>query len=227
MSNQLNIVTILKTGGDFSLSDVDLLTRNLKGRWPVVCVYCITDAVGVPRMSDEGCSLIPMGDGNRHPGWWAKMNMFSPTYKPLRPFLYLDLDTAVVDTLEGIVPSAKHPRFIMLRDFYKPQKPASGMMWVPSVSKKLTLLWETWEKRKALIMRKYRGDQDFIASVCKPDEYWQDITDKISSFKPVNANKQWLVDLPNHINVVCFHGKPRIPAAARQVDWVERYIKAK
>ena len=73
------------------------------------------------------------------------------------------------------------------------------------------------------IAKQFRGDQDFIRSVTRPDSFWQDLAkDRVFSFKP--SRTQWLVEIPRGAEVVCFHGKPR-PRQATHVAWVDQYIK--
>ena len=165
------------------------------------------------------------------PGWWAKMNLFSPELKQLRPFLYLDLDTVVLQSLKDLVPPKdKQDKFVMLRDFYRPTQMASGLMWVPDTVL-IDEVYKQWIKRPKTNIKKYKGDQNFISSVVKgkgPDLFWQDISkpNYITTFKPFNAKKrpEWRTEFPANSAVVCFHGKPRIPEAANTVDWVKDYV---
>ena len=165
--------------------------------------------------------MLPM----LHPwrGWWAKMNLFSPDLERFRPFLYLDLDTAVSGDIQALQPKEDiESHFIMLKDFYRPKKPASGFMWVPNNSTKINLVWSVWKTDPQSHIKKYRGDQDFISAVVTPDSFWQDITKGIYTFKP--TQRRWLDELPMDASIICFHGKPRIWDAAKHVQWVKKYI---
>jgi len=224
MNESVNIVLVLRTGGDFSMSDVLLLANQLysvNGDLQVN-VYCLTDVVS-SSIELKTVTLMPLS--NKWNGWWAKMNLFSPELMDLRPFLYLDLDTVVLESLSSIIPNEVYRKgLIMLRDFYQMKVPASGIMWIPSdeENEKVAKVWMKWIANAKIHMRRYRGDQQFIGSVVQPDYFWQDIIDGIVSFKP---NRKYLSALTGEENIICFHGKPRIWEAAKSVKWVNDYIK--
>lgn len=224
MLNNTNIVLILKSGGDFKMSDVYLLTSHINRYWqglPRPSIYCYTDLV-TEQKEVVGLTIRPL-PVKEWTGWWSKMNLFAPSLQPLRPFLYIDIDTVIINTINGLVPPEdKQDNFITLRDFYKPQKLASGLMWIPNTAN-MNKIYSVWFSDVVKNSKTYRGDQDFISSVVKADLYWQDIfgVDYITTFKP---NKQWRVNMPVTSAVVCFHGEPRIPKAALTVDWVNKYV---
>ena len=189
---KLNIVLILKSGGDFAFRDADLLASRIS-QWYTEeqrpKVYCYTDIVRSQSVFKH-ITLLP------HPnpewgGWWSKMILFSPELESLRPFLYLDLDSAVVGQMNSVLPCPKPDDFVMLKDFHAPTRPASGMMWIPANSKKIALVWKLWCGNPLGIAKQFRGDQDFIRSTTRPDSFWQDLAkDKVFSFKP--TRQQWL-----------------------------------
>ena len=93
-------------------------------------IYCFTDTVK-KEVNVVGLTLLPLPNFEWK-GWWAKMNLFSPELKELRPFLYMDLDTAVLKSIRALFPPEKaEGNFVALRDFYRPNKMASGLMWIP------------------------------------------------------------------------------------------------
>jgi glycosyltransferase involved in cell wall biosynthesis len=221
---ETNVVLVYKTGGDFELKDVHLLVDQLhkKKRNLNLKVYCLTDCVS-KEMDLGNFTLLPMV--GKWKGWWSKMNLFSSKYAYLRPFLYMDLDTAVISYLENTVPKEQYKdSFIALRDFYRSKKAASGLMWFPVNGGLPDKVWDVWKENPEHFMGVYRGDQDFIFSIIKPDKYWQDITAGIVSSKP---KKQFLNELKGLEDIVCFHGKPRIFDAARQYKWVNAYVQRK
>lgn len=219
--NKMNIILIYRIGGDFSFQDIDLIASHIHKNSGNVSVYCVTNTFESP-VALTHCTLLPMG----HPwrGWWAKMNLFSPELEKYRPFLFLDLDTAVLGDVNDLIEQGgiSH-NFIMLRDFYRFTNPASGVMWIPANNDKISQVWRTWNLDPEMWMRKYRGDQDFISSAVKPDLFWQDIVKGIYTFKPTSRN--WLNEVPEDAKLVCFHGKPRIWDAISRVKWVYEYIQ--
>ena len=217
MSQKGNIVLVLRSGGDFSMEDVFLLTHHLRKQSnDDVRITCLFDKVK-QGWDLHGFSLRPLPcEGWR--GWWSKMNLFSPELEQYRPFLYLDLDTAVVGHYTELMNQGNH--FITLEDFYHDGKLASGLMWIPRDSIKVKQVWDEWIKNPGAHMKRFRGDQDFIRTVTTADLFWQDVTPKVSSFKPKTGK---LNQLPEGVSVVCFHGKPRIWQAAGSVRWVRKY----
>ena len=224
MNKSVNIVLVLKSGGDFRMSDVYLLVSHINKYWKGVIrpsIYCYTDLVTEEKQV-VGLTIRRLSNPEWQ-GWWSKMNLFTPSLQALRPFLYLDLDTAVVNSIDAIVPPEdKQDSFITLRDFYRPKYLASGLMWIPN-TKLMDDIYSVWMADCKKHMIKFRGDQNFLASVTLPNMFWQDVfgQDFITTFKP---NKQWRVNLEPHNAVICFHGKPRIPEAALTVKWVKEYV---
>lgn len=221
MNEQTNIVLILRSGGDFRIGDVYLLASHINKYWNNKIkpkIYCYTDNVE-KETEVVGLTIRPLPN-KQWVGWWSKMNLFSEQLNHLRPFLYMDLDTAIINNITAIVPPKDmQSNFITLRDFYNPKRLASGLMWIPD-TKLMDEVYKQWLINK----KRFSGDQNFIESVVKfPDLYWQDIFqgEYITTFKP---NKVWRTEQPMTSAIVCFHGEPRIPKAALTVEWVKKYV---
>jgi len=222
-----NVLLALKVGKDFHFSDVELLCFHLKKQWKskkCLNIYCLYDKVSsIIKLKD--CTLLPMYN-NEWPGWWCKMNLFAPQLKKYRPFLFFDLDTAIVGDIIDLFPNEENEnKLINLIDFYKGRSVyANGVMWVPANNEKVEKIWDVWVKNPKGYMKTYKkGDMWFMNAVVPTDLFWQDLTDKISSFKPrVDRMVQYLKILPENISVVCFHGKPRMRKA--KVEWVVEYV---
>lgn len=220
-----NIVLIYRSGGDFKIADAYLLTAHIHKYWAdeksEPHIYCFSDTTD-KEINVIGLTILPLPNPEWK-GWWSKMNLFADELKQFRPFLYLDLDTIVLKSLKDLFPPEKEQwRFVTLRDFYRPNHLASGVMWIPD-GVRMNTIYSEWLKNK----KKFRGDQNFIESVVKePDSYWQDISkpEFITTFKPlVQKRAVWRTEFPANSAVVCFHGKPRIPVAAKTVKWVKSY----
>lgn len=219
MRKSVNIVTVLKAGGDFHIADVKLLADNLRvnaGNLDVT-IYCLTD-LAISPITNYGIKFIPIPDAKK--GWWAKLELFNPALEDLRPFLYMDLDTAIIGDYSELFPE-DNTKFITLSDFYRPSKSASALMWVPALCDKVKAVWTAWIKHPKLLMKIFRGDQDFIFDTVEADIKYQNITNIITSFKP---NKIWLREQPKE-SVICFHGQPRIPKATETIEWVKQYVE--
>jgi hypothetical protein len=201
---------------------VSLLVTHLINKWEgksplnIICLNDkfseVTDLVGV--------KMIPFPNRNWK-GWWSKMNLFSPQLSKYRPFLYMDLDTAVIGDVSKLIPNSEvlQNSFITLEDFYRPRHLASGVMWIPN-GRKIDLIWKKWNEKRT---KKYRGDQDFIGAVSSADTFWQRLTTSIVSFKPLPRPIRWRTERPSESVLCCFHGDPRIPKAAETVKWVKKY----
>ena len=238
------VILVLQSGGDFDLSDVVILSHHLHKQYNgdgILEVLCSFDKV--EREFDLGTvKLIPSLNKTWNK-WWCKMNLFSPEMEKYRPFLFMDLDTAVVKDLQGILPpTGNEDKFITLGGFNKigyEKYLLSGMMWFAKDNKKIADVWRAWKANTEGIKKRFSkgGDQAFIKSVvANPDVFWNSITDKVENFKPLDGKVErdallgWtiaqkvLYTLPKEAGIVCFHGQPRIPQAVRRVKWVNEYV---
>ena len=185
MRSKYTIILVLRSGGDFSFRDVDLLSYHLHRSWKgdgVLQILCITDMmkreVKLPNLT-----LLPMDCGD-WPGWWSKLNLFSPELEKYRPFLYMDLDTAVVGDISLIFPEDAS-KFMSLEDFYRPGRLASGLLHIPAEDDRIPFIWKAWKEQPKQWMSKFAGDQQLLYHITKVDGYWSS-KDGIFSFKPKN-----------------------------------------
>jgi hypothetical protein len=150
------------------------------------------------------------------------MMLYSPEMEQYRPFLYIDLDTIVVKSLENIFELVKEPDlFIPLEDFYQKGQLATGLAWIPANSGKIKGIWKAWLKEGIGLGRMDK----FLRGAVKPDLFWQQLTSTIYDFKPKATGI--LSQLPDDANVVCFHGHPRIfqcAEASMTLQWVKNYV---
>lgn len=221
MDKQKTIVLVCRTGKDFSLEDVNLIIFHICKKWKSEIkprIICLFDKA--TRIYDLGYyELHPLN--NNYPGTWSRIQLYSPEMEQYKPFLYLDLDTAIVDTVENIFDLvADESKFICIHDFWKPEMLATPVVWFPKDCKKTNKVWDEWNKNRPAFG--FRMD-DFLKKVITPDEYWQNLTDSIVDFKPKEKNKGLLQIIPDNANLICFHGNPRIKDC--QVEWVKEYIK--
>jgi hypothetical protein len=220
MNKQRTIILVLKQSETFTLKDVDLLVFHICKKWKseikprIICLY------------DKATQVYDLGHYELHPltnncpGTWARMQLYSPEIEQYRPFLYLDLDTVVVNTVENIFDLVKDEKdFITIHDFWRPTMLATPVVWFPANSEKIKKVWDSWKKRGNIFG--FRMD-DFLKKVIIPDEYWQDLTNSIVDFKPKGINKGLLQVIPDNTNLICFHGKPRIRDC--KIDWVKNYV---
>lgn len=192
----------MRSGGDYRAEHAQWLARQVPG------LVVLTD------MEVPGVPTKPLRQG--WPGWWAKIELFSPEHEG--DVLFFDLDTVVLcdpDRLEV-------GRTTMLADFYHPQRRGSGLMYVRQEDK--ASVWQAFCKSPTAHMRTYRtrdrwGDQAFISEHIGPCATWQELLPGlIQSYKRDLAGRQ---KLPH--GVVCFHGNPRPWQVA--VPWVPKLQK--
>jgi len=218
------IVLVLRSGGDFTFRDVELIARHINGKWEGSVkprIICLWD--NASEHFDLGnIELIPLTNDYR--GTWARMALYSPEMEQYRPFLYVDLDTAVIKSIENIFELVRHPSmFITLEDFYQRGQLATGLVWVPANSKKVQAIWDDWSTEGNGVSGA-RMDY-YLRKVVVPDAYWQQMTDTIHDFKP--KDRKVLTQIPENADLVCFHGKPRIYQAAESsmsIGWVKEYV---
>lgn len=226
------IILMLQSGGDFSFFDMDLIAFHLKKQYG-----SDLRIVGFSNKATEEY-ILPHLELNPMPykdwkGWWCKMNLFSPQLEQYRPFLFMDLDTAIVGDFSSLFPPKdKEDNIIMLEDLYCPGRVSGGLIYIPKKNKHIDTIWKEWIDNPKRVMSAYRGEQEFIRKlkfIAPINSYFQEYTDIISSFKPLSRvigkppTFSQLTTLPENKSVICFHGKPRIPKAG-YVDWVAKYL---
>lgn len=189
-------VCVLRSGGEYRPEHVQWLARQ------VDMLQCLSD-VPVP-----GVPCIPLQ--HDWPGWWSKLELFRPDIDG--DLMYIDLDTVVLRDLGPLI-DATGGKTTMLSDFYWPDRPASGLMYIAERDK--AKVWKEWMRCPEQHMatpaaRGTLGDQGFLGRVLSPQR-WQDISPgKVASYKVHGHSPD--------VDVVCFHGKPR-PWDVK-ADWI-------
>lgn len=181
----MGTVVLVRQGDKFSPRYVELLTEQVKQHFGYR-VVTLTDQTDTPGHT------LPLLSGLT--GWWAKLELFAPWNEKIRPFVFFDLDTYILQDIRDFVPGEE---LLMLRDFYR-NAPASGVMFVP----KKTEVWNKWDGNTNY----KRGDGEYIGKFCKG--YLQDRYRGIFSYK---ADLLPLTPPDESVRIVCFHGLPKPP----------------
>jgi hypothetical protein len=226
MENRPTIVLVLRSGGDFAFRDVELITRHINNKWQSSIsprIVCLWDKAS--HEYDLGnIEFIPLT--NEYRGTWSRIQLYSPEMEKYKPFLYIDLDTAVIQSLEKIFELViDQSKFITLEDFWQKGLLATGLVWFPANCEKTKLVWKAWNTSNKV--QGFRMDR-FLRSVTTSDMFWQQLLPSIFDFKPLNGGL--LNPLPKEAIIVCFHGKPRIheiAEASLSIDWVKDYVTEK
>ena len=217
MNKQKTIVLLLRSGGDFSMNDVALITYHILTKWesPIPPrILCLWDKA--THAYDLGTFQVLPYSSNGTYGTWDRIQLYGPEMEQYKPFLYLDLDTAIIQSVEKIFDLVKDPdQFITLEDFWMKGALATGVVWFPANNEKTRSVWVNFKKPNGSRMDKY------IRTICDADMYWQHLTKDIIDFKP--RTRLFLEKVPEHAVLVCFHGKPRIPMATH-IPWVREYV---
>lgn len=201
-------VCVLRSGGDFLPEHVQRLARQIPG------LVCLSDA------TVEGVPCIPLA--YKWPGWWSKMELFRPDLSG--DILYFDLDTVIVGDLSEL---ASLGRTTLLSDFYYPERPASGLMYLAESDR--AKVWAAWIADPNEAMRKCmrHGDQQFIGEVLHDAQRFQDVLPgrvvsyKVHVAKGLNKRSIGNGNVPDGASVVCFHGRPR--PWHLKAEWVPDY----
>ena len=185
----VNVVTVLWTGWTSSYVGKD--------QWEYTKEHVKVLNSQIPELkvlSDCGIGY-PLLEPETYRGWWAKIEVFRPEYKHLRPCLVIDLDTFILGDLAPIL--ALDPTKLWLIEDFKGGCSTSSLFIAP----KLSAVWATVQDKELP-----KKDGDFLDSL--PHNRITDEVNGIVSYK---------MDLSPHtppgrdVRIVCFHGNPKPP----------------
>ena len=198
------------------MRDVELISYHINKLWKEgkPRIICLWDKA-TSHYDLGNFEIIPLT--NTFPGTWSRIQLYSPEMEQYRPFLYVDLDTAIIRSLENIIKLVEEDQFITLEDFSQKNRLATGLVWFPKNSEKIKKIWESFKG-----VTGWRMDY-FIRTVTQSDLFWQHLTVTIKDYKPLRPKTSYLVNLPSDTDIVCFHGKPRIFDA--DISWVKDYVQ--
>jgi Glycosyl transferase family 2 len=221
MNERPTIVCVLYSGRDFTFQDVELLARHINGKWKGEVhprIICLWDKAS-EYYNLGNIELIPLHTSPGIIGTWSRIWLYSPAMEQYKPFLYIDLDTAIINSLENIFTLVKDlSQFIALEDFWQKGQVATGLVWFPKDCK------ITQDIYKRFVQPTGPRMDSFIRKLCGVTTFWQSLTNTIQDFKPQGG--QLLNKVPAGTDLVCFHGKPRILQAAETISWVKKYVEA-
>lgn len=195
------IATVLKSGGDYRPEHVQELHSQF-GDLPSLCFSDCPVA---------GVKTLPLKYGYR--SWFSKMELFRPD-AVAEDILYLDLDTWVIKNLDRYLCDTQ---FRMLSDFYHPQRPASGVMYIPHAFK--TQVWQGWSRAPEAFMNLCRGDQEVLEQLCgrhvarfgaEVKSYKVHVARAgMAGFHALRSKGNGLI--PQDTDILCFHGSNARP----------------
>ena len=155
--------------------------------------------------------------------WWYKMQMFNTEYHA-GPLLYFDLDVVITGDIDWIWQKPLN-YFWTLRDFKHLWRPTyygsnSSVMWWDTT--KFSKIWNNFKKENlTYLIKKYRGDQDYISdSISLAQRKFLD-ADRIKSWRwqAVDggfdfSQRRYLepgtgTKITESLSVLVFHGHPK------------------
>jgi len=193
-------IVLVRQGNAFPCRYVTMLIEMLEEHAKGHDVITLSDEPETPGL------VVPLTQSLQ--GWWAKIELFAPWNRFLRPFLYLDLDTYVLGDISDIL-DWRPDRLAMLSDFYVPKALASGVMVVPEGE---DWIWHRFNQHKTHYLGMAGGDQDCLADCCPSAYRLQDHFGGITSYKVHGADSG---------RIVCFHGQPKPHTASDKHPWVK------
>lgn len=123
------------------------------------------DVTGLPRKPDWVIHHLPKWNLPQMKAWWYKLEIFNPQQKlPQGRNLYLDLDVIITGDLKEMWNYSAHD-FVICQDFNRAfirdynHGNSSVMGWT---NDDYAWLYDDFIKNMQVIIRKHRGDQDYI-----------------------------------------------------------------
>lgn len=199
----INVITVLRQSHEYTPDKVQIVASMIKRHLTLSHRFICLSDVEVP-----GVETIPLK--HNWGTWYSKFEIFRPDLPKADYSFYLDLDTAIVGSIDSILETAIKDRhdFIILQDFYRykinPFAMGSGLMF-----------WNNWcgfdflyKKYVETPITMTGGDQSILEKwlAGKNIGYWQKITNGIGSYK---VHVYPFGKVSNTHKIICFHGVPR------------------
>ena len=222
VTQKYNIVCV-KHGEKYPSDYANILYRMCKRNCTLDFTFtCLTDN---PKGLDANINVVALPEG--YTGWWAKPFMFSNDTGLTGTILYLDLDVVISNNIDKLF-TYKPDRWCIIRDFLRAQR-STWQKYNSSVirfnSGQLQAMYKDFDIHKQTILKRFRGDQDYIydwAVKHMPAEFFPDKW--ILSYKwEIRSNKEWApggtvgnrtlkhienVVPPKDCCIAVFHGDP-------------------
>jgi hypothetical protein len=116
----LTVLSVLKSGGEYTADSVERLRRAVSRHLSVPHVFkCLSDV-------EVSCTAVErIRLEHDWPGWWSKIEIFKPGVVTDQT-LYLDLDSVLVGPIDKL--TSTHD-FAIMRNVWNPWMPGSAVMW--------------------------------------------------------------------------------------------------
>lgn len=198
----MNIVCVLKTGGDFTSDYVVKLRsacgRHIKEKFRFICLTDDITAKNLPRVIS---TCLKHG----YSGWWSKFEIF----RLKGPTLYFDLDTVIIKNIDDMVYQVKElsPNEILGMSKFNPLRWSKEGRFTSGIigwNGDFRFMFSEFDYIYALNCR-YHGDADAMLELLnKHNAIIKYDMRGIYSYK-----RHCKIEIPEDAKVICFHGSPR------------------
>lgn len=224
----ITIASVLRSGGDYDPAYVKRLATGVRRNLSVPYEFVCLSDIYFNRLGSDVDSVIPLK--YNWPGWWAKIELFSLSGS----VLYLDLDTVVVDSIDGLAKwvMKSNGQLLMLRDFYRKAQSSGILGWNDDMRWILDSFVSdyasnaTWKEGPHSVWlitkrKRIRGDQEWLRDLMLKHKQIQvvlaqDIFPGIYSYKVDVRDGE---SLPDDARIICFHGRPRPHEVCSDLDF--------
>jgi hypothetical protein len=181
-------IVLVRQGEVYGPEYGHVLQSQIAEHMPTASVLTLTD------QSDTPGQTRPLAHDLL--GWWAKLELFAPNNRELRPFLYIDLDSFVLGDCSWLFGGSY---FRMVEDFNDWVPANSCVMWIPE---SVDHIWSAFDSDRVAAIKRAggAGDQKFLGQFCS--HLWPPVLSGITSYK------QHGKDGP-HMALMQFHGRPK------------------
>lgn len=194
------VATVLRSGGDYGPKWVYALKAGIAAYLKTPHRFVVLADMDVPGVDSHHLA-------HDWPGWWSKIELFTPGLFD-GPVLYMDLDTLPVGWLLDLVSCPKD--LALLSDLWHPERAQSGVMFFRP-GPHTRWLYEGFESSPQAVMRRFRGDGEYVASRVPGAARLQDLyPGQIVSLKPRHEPGRRWSERPENARLVCGHGNPRL-----------------
>ena len=191
-AGSLTILACVKTGDKYGVKYVNRLASMVaRHTTRPYSFLCFTDLPAAPGLDANSVPLT-----YNLPGWWNKIMLLAPTVRTV----YLDLDVVITGNIDFLF-DYQGP-FCIWKDPWGDKFNSSVMSIGPGFGAEIQT---NFMANSDEIMKTFYGDQEYISSIVKHADTWQDVAPgKVKSYK---ADK--LQDGPGEAAVSVFHGNPK------------------
>ncbi len=226
----ITVACVLRSGGIYDETWVDRLQRAVTTHMRAEHRFvCLTDTMADNMLVWCGGDITWLPFEHDWPGWWSKLNLFALPGK----VLYLDLDVAVVGSLDALLDSKTRAfdgrsfepegTLIASRDFYQPRQFNSSVLLFENRRD----IYRMFVDQADAVMKEFRGDQEWLSVVVPESKVW--LSGIVSYKKHCRARLHMPDQEPASIpppagtSVVAFHGQPKMMDAE---GWPKEYWAA-